>query len=280
MSDQPSLSLADSHVHLHAYAEVAGLLERAARAGVDRIVAVSVDVPTAQQTVALAHQYQVATGTATRPGSPRLPEVIAAVGWHPVHLPAGEAEAALAPAVQDALAALAPLAQDPRVGFIGEIGVDTIDGRAPLEQQLSVFRAQLDLARRSGKPVNLHLRGAGSVALAMLAADGVPPAGAVLHYFVGDAAQARRALALGLYLSVGKPVTRVDNGALRAAVPQIPLDRLLLETDSYPLPGRTTEPKDVHLVAEAIADLRGMPVAAVAAATNQNLARLLGKIAS
>jgi len=109
----------------------------------------------------------------------------------------------------------------------------------------------------------------------VLAHAGIPDAGAVLHYFVGEAELARRALDLGLFLSVGKPVTRVENEHLRRAVATVPLDRLLLETDSYPLPGRTTEPADVGLVAMAVARLLGRPVETIAEVTTANLLRML-----
>jgi TatD DNase family protein len=160
--------------------------------------------------------------------------------------------------------------------MIGEIGLDSVDGPLPIHQQQIAFEAQLTLAKRAGLPVNLHLRGAIDEAFALLAGVGLPRSGAVLHYFVGDEALTRQALDLGLYVSVGKPVTRLENGRLRDAVRRIPLERLLLETDSYPLPGRTTEPADVWLVAQAVAALLETSEAEVARVTSGNLLRLLG----
>jgi len=244
--------LADSHVHLHAYADPAGLLRRAKAAGVVTVVGVSVDLASSRETIEIAQQHS---------------GVVAAVGFHPVYLHSTPSRADL-----DTLAALAA---DPRVGFIGEIGLDVVEAPLDLASQSAVFRAQLDLARQLRKPVNLHVRDAIDRALSILVADGLPTAGAVWHYFTGDAALAERLVRAGLYLSVGKPVTRPENLALRAAVATIPLERLLLETDSYPLPGRATEPADLPMVAAAVAEVTGRASDEVARATTENLWAML-----
>ena len=252
---------ADTHVHLHAYADPVGLLERAAVAGVDRVVGVGVDLTTSRQTLAVAGQARL-----SRQSRAAWPTVIAAVGLHPSYLRCLPAAATYR--------ALAELASDPLVGFIGEIGLDAVDANLALPMQALVFRTQLGLARELGKPVNLHVRGAVDAVLEILAADGLPDRGAVFHYFTGDVTLAERLLTAGLFLSVGKPVTRPENAGLRAAVQCIPLDRLLLETDSYPLPGRTTEPADLPRVAQSVAGLRGVSVQTVAEATTENLRRI------
>ena len=246
------IRIADSHVHLHAYADVDGLLERAQHAGVRLIVGVSVDPATSRETIEVARRHV---------------GVVAAIGLHPVHLSGPTSDATL----QE----LHELAQDRFVGMIGEIGLDSVDSPVSIDQQRVAFEAQLRIAKRCDLAVNLHLRGAFDEAFAILARVGVPNAGAVLHYFVGDETLARRALDLGLYVSVGKPVTRLENARLRDAVRIIPLDRLLLETDSYPLPKRTTEPADVWLVARAAGDLMGISEAEVARVTCDNLMHLL-----
>lgn len=246
------MQLSDSHVHLHAYCDVGELIGRARVAGVELIVGVSVDLPTSRRTIEIARSND---------------DVVAAIGFHPSHL-----DAALD---RSSLAELGTLARDPTVGFIGEIGLDSVDAKIPLHQQRIAFVAQLELAQTLELPVNLHVRGAFDEAFAALEQVGVPEAGAVVHYFVGDATLAHRALDLGLYISVGKPVTRLENAQLRQAIAKIPLDRLLLETDSYPLPGRKTEPADVALVAGAVADLFARPTEEIAEATMANLRRLL-----
>jgi TatD DNase family protein len=244
-------ALADSHVHLHAYGdpEIAAMLNRAAAAGVGTVVAVSVDLESAVRTVGLAH--------------PRV-RIVPAVGLHP---------ARLAGPVDDALwAEVVEVARDGRVGAIGECGVDS-EGVADAATQLASLAHHAALAAAGDLPLLLHLRGPDDLierALAIVADEG---ARGLVHYFVGGAGLAERYLDAGLSISVGKPVTRV--AALRAVVAGIPLERLLLETDTYPIEGRTTEPRDVRAVAAAVAELNGMSVDEVARATSSNLERLL-----
>lgn len=248
--------LADSHVHLHAYGdgEIAAMLDRAWAAGVGTVVAVSVDLESAARTVGLAHGHV---------------RVVPAVGLHPARLTAP---------VDDGLwAAVVAVARDARVGAIGECGVDG-DGPGDEVVQLDSLRQHAALAAARRLPLLLHLRGGEGLigrALAIVADEG---ARGVAHYFVGDAALAERYLGAGLAIAVGKPVTRAENGALRGAVAEaIPLERLLLETDTYPIEGRRTEPADVRLVAEAVAELKGVRVEDVVRVTAANLAELLGQ---
>jgi TatD DNase family protein len=245
--------LADSHVHLHAYSddEVAAMLARAEVVGVRRIVAVSVDVESARRTAALADRHN---------------GVSAAVGLHPAHTQGMPSDAEWAE--------LERLAEEPAVAAIGECGVDP-GGQISGLAQLAVLARHCRLAARLDKPLLLHLVGDELIgpALGTLAAAGIPPGRAVAHYFQGNAFEAHRLLDAGLLLSVGKPITRLPH--LRDAVREVPLDALLLETDTYPLPGRTTEPADVRLVAEAIAEVKQLPIETVADATSANLERLL-----
>ena len=227
------------------------MLARAGSAGVRRIVAVSVDVESARRTVALAARHD---------------GVSAAVGLHPAQLQGmpGDAE----------WAGLERLAEEPAVAAIGECGVDP-GGKVSGLVQLAVLARHCRLAARLGKPLLLHLVGDDLIgpALGTLVAAAIPPGRAVAHYFQGSAFDARRLLDAGLLLSVGKPITRLPH--LRAAVREVPLDALLIETDTYPLPGRTTEPADVRLVAEAVAEVKGVSVEEVARVTTGNLERLL-----
>jgi TatD DNase family protein len=250
--------LADSHVHLHAYDDVAvaGMLARAFRAGVGTVVAVSVDLASAQRTLALAGRYA---------------SVVAAVGLHPSRLEAIPFE--------ERWLAIEQLAARPEVEAIGECGVDETDADTTGAVQLAVFARHCRLALRLGKPLLLHLVGETLTlsALGTLAATGVPPGRAVVHYFTGDAAAAERYLEAGLLISVGKPVTRPENAALRAAIRAVPLEHLLLETDTYPLPGRSTEPADLPQVARSVAELKELPLEEVVGATTSNLERLLAQ---
>ena len=158
---------------------------------------------------------------------------------------------------------------------IGEVGLDDTAAGAPLPAQEALFSACLGLADELDLALSLHVVGAHRRAQAILAAGRTYRA--VVHYFQGDAELAERYLALGCFISVGKPVTRTDRARLREAVARIPLDRLLLETDTYPLPGRTTEPRDVAEICRAVAELRGLPCEKVARATTANYLRLCGR---
>jgi TatD DNase family protein len=241
------------------------MLDRAGRAGVHTLLTVGVDVLSSTRAVALAQQYWASHG------------VVAAVGLHPAFL---HADMALShETIEHSIESIAQLAQaEPeRVVAIGEIGLDTIDGRAPLDFQASVFRGQLLLAHEQGLPVVLHVQGTEAIVMAqdILASEGIG-VGVVVHYFKGDIEEARRWLDLGCSISVGRPVTRVENTLLRSATasPDLPLERLLAETDTYPLPGRKTEPADVVGVFEAVAALKRLSVSETAQQIVMNFRRI------
>ena len=248
------LTLADSHVHLDRYSadEGSAMLQRARQVGVAYFLTVGVDHASSQQAVLLARQHA---------------GLSAAVGWHPMYLGSG-----FSLNDQTRLRKLAQ--QYPEVAAIGETGIDLAEAQASLETQQQAFRFQVQLAQQSGLPLILHHQKAESYCQDILRATGAGKE-VIVHYFVSDLASACRWLELGCSLSVGRPVTRLENIALRQAVAAIPLERLLLETDTYPLPGRTTEPADVHQVAEAVAALKHIPLETVAEQTTANFCRLL-----
>ena len=239
------------------------MLDRAARAGVHTLLTVGVDVLSSTRAVALAQQYCASHG------------VVAAVGLHPAFLHADISHET----IEHSFGSIAQLAQaEPeRVVAIGEIGLDTIDARAPLDFQASVFRGQLLLAHEQGLPVVLHVQGTEAIVMVqdILAGEGIG-VGVVVHYFKGDIEEARRWLDLGCSISVGRPVTRVENTLLRSAIasPALPLERMLAETDTYPLPGRKTEPADVVGVFEAVAALKRLSVSETAQQIMMNFRRI------
>lgn len=253
----------DSHVHLDRYSDtqVAALLQRAQRAGVTWLLTIGTNVPSSSRALQLARQH---------------PGVSAAIGLHPISLTPASLE--------HDLAQLSELAQRHRTAIvaIGESGLDTLEATVPMEIQERAFRFQLRLARELSLPFILHQQGAeqpcqhiiqDEQAITSLSGGlGAPPI--IVHYFVGDTASAQRWLALGCCISVGKPVTRPEHVALRQAVAGIPLDHLLLETDTYPLPGRSTEPADIPQIAEAVAELKQVSVEIIAEQTTANYCRL------
>lgn len=160
---------------------------------------------------------------------------------------------------------------------VGECGLDFYRDLSPRDVQVRAFRSQLRLAKRLDLPVILHERAAWDTFLQILRDEG--PVRGVVHAFSGDAARAQESGALGLHLGIGGPLTYPKNDALRQAVATVPLDRILLETDSPYLPpvpfrGQRNDPGKVRLVAERLAALRGMPVAELAEATWNNACRL------
>lgn len=253
MQPHPRTSVSDSHVHLDQYAdaEVDAILRASKRAGLQRILAVSSDLASAERTLALCHRSSL---------------LRAGLGLHPLRVDAGYVTA---------ITALERLAADPLARAVSEVGLDFSHGAPAAELQVAAFRAALRLARRAALPVFVHSVAADDELLMLLAMEGhrLP---VVLHYFTGSPERAERLLKAGCYISFGRPVTRAQERGVRTAARITPLHRLLVETDSYPLPGRTTQPADVISVIEAIAELKQLPVAEVAATTSATLARLLG----
>ena len=246
--------LVDSHAHVQARQfdpDRAQVIEAAFAAGIGQIVVPGTDLESSRQAVALATSY---------PG-----RVFAAVGTHPHD----------ADTLTDAvLAAQRELARSPGVVAIGEIGLDYYRNLSPQEAQRRALVAQFELARALDLPIILHNRDSHPDMIAHLRAHGRELRG-VFHCFIGDQVMARDALDLGFYLSFAGPVTYPKNAELAQVAAWAPLDRILVETDSpyltpQPFRGRRNEPRNVALVAEHIARLRGIPLDALAYATTHN----------
>jgi TatD DNase family protein len=174
----------------------------------------------------------------------------------------------------------AQCARTPAARAIGEIGLDYHYDFSPREVQQQVFRAQVRLARELGYPVVIHTREADDDTLAILEQEGGGEVRGVLHCFTGTAALARAGLDLGFYISVAGIVTFPKAHELRETVRNVPLDRLLTETDSpflAPVPhrGKRNEPSFVAKVVEALAALHGVTPAALAGQTALNFATLI-----
>jgi TatD DNase family protein len=204
----------------------------------------------------------------------RWPQVRFTIGVHP-HA-AGKftanPEAAIA-LVKDAIASQ-PLAR-----AVGEIGLDYHYDFAPRDAQQEVFRHQIRLARQLNRPLVIHTREADEDTIRILTEEGAGQIGGVFHCFTGDRHMARRGLDLGFHLSLAGIVTFPRATELKEVARMVPLDRLLVETDSpflAPVPHRGTrnEPARVAGIAGAIADLRGITFDEVAEATRANFERL------
>lgn len=243
----------DSHCHLQSLAEpVDEVLARAVAAGVAWLVCVGTDLVTSRAAVELAHAHD---------------GVYATVGLHPHD----------ASRLDDEWDALAELARDERVVAIGEAGFDLHYRHSPDADQERAFRAQVQLARALDKTLVIHTREAWSQTFVVLTEQGVPDR-TVFHCFTGGPEEARQCVATGAYVSFSGIVTFRKADDLRAAVREVPDDRVLVETDApylAPVPhrGRENEPSLVPLVGAVVASVRRQPVEAIAATTRANAAR-------
>ena len=213
-------------------------------------------------------------------GWPRLSEVCAAdaglhaaYGLHPIYLPQHRPE--------HLLALRAQLEQE-RCVAVGEIGLDYFIEDLDRERQQHYFEAQLELAREFELPVIVHGRRAFDAVIATLRR--FMPLHGVVHSFAGSEEQAEQLYRLGFMLGIGGPVTYERAQRLRRLVAAMPIEHLLLETDSPDQPdsqwrGQRNEPVRLPVVLEAIAELRGEPPETIAQATTANAERLFGIVA-
>jgi TatD DNase family protein len=253
------MQFTDTHAHVQMRqfrADRDAVLARATEAGVARLICPGVDAPTSQAAIDLA---------AAHPGT-----IFACAGIHP-HDTTAFSDATLAE--------IRRLATENRVVAIGEIGLDYYRNLAPAEDQKRAFSAQVALAQELGLPIVVHNRDAHADIMAALRPLGTVRG--VWHCFIGDRAMAEEGLSLGMYLSFAGPVTYPANTALHDVAAWAPLDRILIETDCpylTPHPHRRdrNEPANVTKTAARIAELRGMALADLAAATSANAAALFG----
>ena len=245
--------LVDTHCHLHlletpAEEVVAGALAE----GVGHLVDVGVDLASSRQAAANAA---------------RLPQVSATAGVHP-----HDADTF----TEEALAELRRLLAAEVVVGVGETGLDYHYDNSPRDAQRAAFAAHVRLAREFDKALVVHCREAFEYVVAVLEATG-PPERVVFHCFTGDATDAARVVEAGWYVSFAGMLTFRNAPELRAACAAVPLDRMVLETDSpflspHPFRGRPNHPARVAVTARTVAELHGVPVEEVAAATTATAA--------
>lgn len=247
----------DSHCHLDSLeGNLTEALERASQAGVTSMVTIGTDLPSSREAVRLASEH---------------PGVYAAVGIHPY-----DAEGFDELAERE----IERLAAQPRVVAIGEIGLDFYRDHASPESQHRAFSAQIELAKRLGLPMVMHIREAFPQVIEQLDREG-PPETLIFHCFSGGAAEARVAVEMGGFISFAGNVSYKNAENLREAARVVPLDRLMVETDSpylSPVPhrGKPNEPRNVADVGAAVAAALGRPVEQVAEATTANARRVFG----
>jgi len=255
----------DSHCHLDLMrygAELPDIIARARAAGVTGIAVIGTRAADSEAAAELAA---------------REPGLVAAAGIHPNDV---------AEAAADEWPRIERLAESGRVAAIGETGLDWYRDFAPRDLQRDFFGRHIDLAQRLGLPLVVHTRESTHDVLDMLrTAVARGPLTTILHSFTGTAAEAAEAVALGCYLGFAGMVTFRSAADLRATVQTVPLDRLLVETDSpflspEPLRGRRNEPAHVVHTARCVALARGEPLEVLAAATTANARRVFSRKAT
>ena len=255
------MPLIDTHAHLDedAFSQDADeVIARAIASGVIAMVAVATTVASSRATLALAA---------------RVPQVFASVGIHPnyaVQAQPGDWEI------------IEELAASPKVVAIGETGLDRYWDHTPFDVQLDYFRRQIELARRRELPFIVHCREAEPDVVAVLReAAGTGQLKGIMHSFCGGAETLAVALDVGLHISFAGMLTFKKNEPLRQLAKTVPLDRLLVETDSpylAPLPfrGKRNEPSFVRHTAECLAEVHDMKLDEMFAITTENARRLFG----
>lgn len=261
-------TLVDSHCHLDRLDPQSGgtdaVLGRARAEGVRGFLAVATDLADAASLAALARRHD---------------DVFHAVGTHPLHAPARESSPE---AILEIIERVEPVA-------VGEIGLDFCVGengalRVPRQVQLARFENHLRAAREAELPVSVHTRAAREETLALIERHLDPAVGGVLHCFTEDIDMARRAVAHGFMISLSGIVTFKSAASLRELARRLPLDALLLETDSpwlspSPYRGRPNEPARLVEVARVIAGERGIGLDELAMQTSANFHRLFRRAA-
>ena len=251
----------DSHCHINfpdLAARLPDIFAKMTENKVTHALCVSVDLPDFPQVRDLADRYA---------------HIYASVGVHPDYVDTPE------PSVDQLVA----LSQHPKIVAIGETGLDYFRLTGDLEWQRERFRVHIRAARATGKPLIIHTRAASEDTLRIMKEEGAGTdtggPGGVMHCFTESLAVAEAAMAMGFYISFSGIVTFKSAKELQAVALAVPLENMLIETDSpylapVPYRGKTNEPGLVRHVAEYIASLKGVPVAQVAEQTTNNFFKL------
>ncbi|WP_046216574.1 TatD family hydrolase [Paenibacillus wulumuqiensis] len=252
--------LFDTHTHLDSKdfdGDRKEVIERAYANGVTRMVNVGFDRETIPTTMELVEAYDF---------------IYAAVGWHPVEaitMQPGDLEW------------IESLCKHEKVVAIGEIGLDYHWDKSPKEVQHRVLREQIGLARSINMPIVIHNREAHEDIVRILREEKASEVGGIMHSFSGSWETAKMCLDMGFHLSFGGPITFKNAKQPKEVLQQVPMDRLLLETDSpyltpHPYRGKRNESGHVRLVAEAAAELKGVSLEEISEITTKNALTLFG----
>ncbi|WP_077359029.1 TatD family hydrolase [Virgibacillus halodenitrificans] len=255
--------LFDTHVHLNARQfeeDRTDTIQRAFDAGVQHMVVVGFDRETIPLAIEIAEDYDT---------------IYAAVGWHPVDA---------IDMTDGDLQWIEELSSHPKVVAIGEMGLDYHWDKSPANIQKDVFRKQIQLAKKVNMPIIIHNREATEDIVKILQEENAKEVGGIMHCYNDSVDYVQACLDMNFYISLGGPVTFKNAPLPKEVAAQVPLNRLLIETDApflapHPNRGKRNEPAYVKLVAEKIAEIRGISFEEVGKITTEN-ARNLFKINS
>lgn len=252
-----AMNIIDSHCHINfpeLVSDIDGVMERMAENHVSNALCVSVNLEKFPEVLSLAERYE---------------NIYASVGVHP------DTQSGEDPTVER----LVSLSAHPKVVAIGETGLDYFRTEGDTTWQRDRFRAHIQAAREVNKPLIIHTREAGDDTLGILREEGEGLVRGVMHCFTETLEFARASIDLGFFISFSGIITFKNAQAIRDVAKVIPLESILIETDSpylAPVPnrGKTNEPSYVRYVLEEVARVKELPVDTVAQATTKNFHRL------
>lgn len=252
------MTFSDCHTHIDEFptTEIPEVIQRASEANVGIIICAGTTLQSSQNCVDLSNRYS---------------GIFAGVGLHPMNLEST--------VDHQTYQTLEKMASDcPKVVCISEIGLDFLPTSPPKDVQYQAFRSQIGLARELRLPIILHSRESHSEVSKILRQERAYEVGGILHYFQQDEQAANEAADMGFLISLAKPLLRLPD--LQKAVKNIPLENIVLETDSAPQPWKKyrhnwTEPFHIKMVADKVADIKELSVDEVMQQTTMNLVNLI-----
>ncbi|WAA09496.1 TatD family hydrolase [Fervidibacillus albus] len=250
--------LFDTHAHLNAeqYEEdVEEVIQRAKDAGVENMVIVGFDRKTIEKAMELVEAHE---------------HLYACIGWHPVDA---------IDCTEEDLRWIEHLSSHPKVVALGEMGLDYHWDKSPKDVQKEVFRKQIRLAKRVKLPIVIHNREATEDVIAILKEEHAEEVGGIMHSFSGSPETAKICIDMNFYISLGGPVTFKNAKKPKEVAREVPLEKLLIETDCpyltpHPFRGKRNEPAYVRYVAEEIAKIKEIPLEQLAEMTTANAKKL------
>jgi TatD DNase family protein len=255
--------LVDSHCHLdrvaldHYANDFGQFVTATLDGGIRHMLCVSIDLESWPSMVSLVESY---------------PQIAVSVGVHPNDRERHDPTPA----------ELVELANHPKVVAIGETGLDYFHGKGDLSWQRNRFRQHIEAAKQTALPLIIHTRDAREDTISIMQSQGADQAGGVMHCFTEDWSMAAQAIEMGFYISFSGIITFKNAADLREVVKQVPIERMLIETDSpylapVPYRGKPNQPIYVQQVAECVAEIKQLSLDEVAAQTTDNYYRCFPK---